>query len=338
LSDVEKQQALNWMLREVVMTNHDLLNSTSMEELWQRAVELARERLDVERCSVFLVKGKYLVGTYGTDHSRRTVDERGLKFVTSSLVRGLNLQSPTRNMPDWIVTENANLIEGDENSRIWVLRKGWLAAIAIRVHAGPAMALFFNDTAISQTPFDPVKQDLIAVYCSLIGNVAERKLLEQQLTQRTHELSKLLDISKTIQSTLQLKPLFRQILQTLRDVLKYDSAFVFERTSNYDLVLTDVEDAPDDLTPRQWPFHPDDIHIARMFETRAPTLITDVAADTPEARSFRQRQIRIMKHTKATGSCLQVPLVVRDEVIGMISIRSFGSKVAQLKTSHNAKA
>jgi predicted ATP-grasp superfamily ATP-dependent carboligase len=52
-----------------------LVEAESVDDLCRQAVELARERLGLERCSIFLVDGEDLRGTRGTDLDRRTTDE-----------------------------------------------------------------------------------------------------------------------------------------------------------------------------------------------------------------------------------------------------------------------
>ena len=321
----DKQQSFASALRTVVKASHELLNSNTLDELWRRAVELAREHLDVERCSIFLLQNAGLVGTFGTNLQRQTTDERGVHLPLDPSAQAFDRQFLAQGSPQWFVTEDMPLVEIIDNV-VHLLSNGWSVTTAIRSQTGTAVGFFFNDTAITHTPRDPLQQELLGVYCTLLGNIAERKMLEQRLTRRTRELSKLLDISQTIQSTLELKPLFRRILEQMREVIEFDVAHIYERLENYDLQLTESLNAPDEQLERVWPYHPDDTHIARMFETRQPTLIPDMTADSPEAHAFRQRLFRITKSSNPVGSVMQVPLVVRDEVIGMLSIRSFGAK------------
>lgn len=55
---------------------------------------------------------------------------------------------------------------------------GWAAVTPIW-SALSYIGLFFNDTAISNAAFDETKQELIAIYCSLLGNIIERQRAEE---------------------------------------------------------------------------------------------------------------------------------------------------------------
>jgi PAS domain-containing protein len=45
---------------------------------------------------------------------------------------------------------------------------------------GP-IGIVFNDNRISGAPLDPARQEMVAVYCSLLGNIIERKRAEEAL-------------------------------------------------------------------------------------------------------------------------------------------------------------
>jgi signal transduction histidine kinase len=59
--------------------------------------------------------------------------------------------------------------------------KGWNVLTPIISRDNVSFAVMSNDSAISGAPLDEEQQNLLAVYCSLLGNIAERKHLETQL-------------------------------------------------------------------------------------------------------------------------------------------------------------
>lgn len=106
--------------------------------------------------------------------------------------------------------------------------RGWNAQLAIRSRKGRAMGALYCDNAISGKASDPLYLGLIALYCSLLGSIAERKQFSDCLNARTHELTRLLDISQSIGSTLELQPLLKQIMNALEDVLGIDNVSISE--------------------------------------------------------------------------------------------------------------
>jgi hypothetical protein len=70
-----RERSLAEGLRAVAELADELVEAESVDDLCRQAVELARERLGLERCSIFLVDGEDLRGTRGTDLDRRTTDE-----------------------------------------------------------------------------------------------------------------------------------------------------------------------------------------------------------------------------------------------------------------------
>ena len=86
---------------------------------------------------------------------------------------------------------------------------------------------------------------LLQILAEIIGNALERKRaatallaerdsLEVRVAHRTHELSKLLEVSQTIGSTLKFEPLLTLILQKLNEVVAFDAASVSELHLNTD--------------------------------------------------------------------------------------------------------
>ena len=76
----EQQEAITAGLRAVVEVADELIACTDEDTVLRRAVELNREKLGLERCSIYLDDGDHLRGTYGTNRSGRTVDEREFRW------------------------------------------------------------------------------------------------------------------------------------------------------------------------------------------------------------------------------------------------------------------
>src|SRR5512147_2572884 len=75
----EQQQQQARRLRGALEAADELYQISDLELLYRRAVELTREKLDIERCGLFIIAadGETMLGTYGTDNQGKTVDEHG---------------------------------------------------------------------------------------------------------------------------------------------------------------------------------------------------------------------------------------------------------------------
>ena len=195
----ERQQWMMASLGTVLDAANVLLSAQSLEELWRLAVEIARERLGIERCAVFVRDAQTgdILGTFGTDQHGRSTDERSYRFSpVGPHWQPFLRQDP--NYPRWFVDHECDLTGMDEDNQPGAfIQKGWNVLTPISSRDGVQFAMMANDCAISHAPLDEERQNLLAVYCSLLGNIAERKRLETQLQSEaaknaaTHERSRL---------------------------------------------------------------------------------------------------------------------------------------------------
>jgi signal transduction histidine kinase/integral membrane sensor domain MASE1 len=152
-----------------------------------------------------------------------------------------------------------------------------------------------------------------------------------ELEARTRELATLLEVGRRVGSTLELQPLLTVILEQLGQVLAYDVADLFRLEGR---VLCRVHRVPPAgaghpaLGPERWPLRLAHHHRC-VAQRREALLVPDVGADTPEARLFRQAVAdsresggeQAPPDPPAVGAVMVVPLVVRDRVIGTLSVR-----------------
>jgi PAS domain S-box-containing protein len=172
--------------RAVIEAADELLSCADLDTLYRRAIELAREKLKVERCGLFTLDEQgWLCGTYGTDLQGQTSDERSAHFRPVNL-EGLNATSDQA----WKIIESEHAFwEGDQHRMIGA---GWVGATFIRTR-DRVMGVFYNDTAITHTPVDEAQQEVLAVYCSLLGSLIELKRAEEALRESESTMRALLD-------------------------------------------------------------------------------------------------------------------------------------------------
>ena len=180
----ERTQSTVKGLRAVVEAADELLRAPELDTFYRRAVELGREKLGLERCGLFLIDETqtYLLGTYGTDAHGQTIDEHGAREPLA--LRVALFQSDGK--PWNVVSGEWGYWEGDQHREFG---GGWVVGTAIRSVRGP-IGLMYNDAALTGAPVNDVLQETVAVYCSVVGNILERKQAEEAVRQLNTELER----------------------------------------------------------------------------------------------------------------------------------------------------
>ena len=163
-------------LRAVLQTADELIACPNEDALYLRAVELARTRLGLERCGIMVCQGNVVHGTYGTDLKGETTAEHGHRVELNDVWRErLRVRGPQEQR--WQVVEEPYRVW--ENGVVRETGRGWIGITPIQSSLqSAAIGVFCNDTAISGAPVDPIKQEAVAVFCSLLGNLVARKRAE----------------------------------------------------------------------------------------------------------------------------------------------------------------
>jgi signal transduction histidine kinase len=223
----ERERDLARNLRAIVAVIDELIACENLDTLLRRAVELAREKLGIERSAIFIYDpaSHVMRGTYGTDFERQTTDEHAGQFSPDSLAVLLSPEAKS-----WLVEERDHSCRvGDQ----WQVRgRGWVAVTAIRFGNQP-IGLFSNDTGITHTPLNEATQETLVVYCSLLGNLIERQRTEEKITQlnrdlerRTSELTALNRAGRILASTLDLDPLLNLVMEQIKALVDAEAASV----------------------------------------------------------------------------------------------------------------
>jgi PAS domain S-box-containing protein len=152
--------------------------------------------------------------------------------------------------------------------------------------------------------------------------VTERRQAEQELIERTHELSTLLQISRQVALTLELEPLLGLILDHLKTVVDYEGATISRWEGETLSVLAHRGVIPQEHAS-QLRFDPEDTLIGRqVILDQKPVIIPDVAADTPVAHDLRKLVGQRLETTSPqAGSWMALPLTVKDRVIGILTLQ-----------------
>ena len=151
--------------------------------------------------------------------------------------------------------------------------------------------------------------------------VTARQHLEQRVEERTRELATLLEISHNVASTLELEPLLGLALDHLGEVVAYDAAStMILHDGTLDIVAYRGPIPRGEALALSFPL--DDAEANRaVIERREPIIVDDVRGDEPLARAIRETAGAELDSTYGyIRAWMGIPLVVKDRVMGMLSL------------------
>ncbi|HMP89356.1 MAG TPA: PAS domain S-box protein [Kiritimatiellia bacterium] len=181
----KRERARSYDLKAVVEIADRLIASADLDTLLRKAIELARSHLRVERCSILLNEGDHLKGTYGTDLKGMTTDERHMALPFDAAWEN-RFKMWHKKSSQWIIERDIQRSSPD--ARLAQSRDFWVATTPIKGSNNRVIGVFCNDTVISGSPPDERLQDVLAVFCSLLGNIIERQRGMDDLRRRDQVL------------------------------------------------------------------------------------------------------------------------------------------------------
>lgn len=205
------------LILKVLRIVRQLLPIDDLDELLKAGVELPRSVLGVERCALWLLNhdGESFRGTWGTDIYGRTSDERSQSCTVKDLEK--TLATPFQQLEGWVVRQDeSRLTWTPEGKR--VEGSGWNTVIPLTGPEGNVGA-FFQDAAISNSPLNPHLQDVMSIYCSLLGQLAGRRLAEKREFFLSHGLEELLLAADELMTFDDIDLLHRRIVELARQRL-----------------------------------------------------------------------------------------------------------------------
>jgi len=157
----------------------------------------------------------------------------------------------------------------------------------------------------------------------------ENARLFEQTEQRTRELATLLDVARNVASTIELEPLLHLVLEQTRAVVDYENGAVFLRDGDELEVIALHARTPElerQLRASQigmrFLIRENEI-VWSMVQRGEHVIIDDIHADTRLAASYRRAVTpELLPHV---GSWLGVPLMLKDEVSGMLALTNAGT-------------
>lgn len=142
------------------------------DRILRRAIELVRDRLGLKRAGIFVLDRSHslMLGAWGMDLSCAVVDEHHVIYE----LRGTDLEAVRRaeeRGAAFTVFESSPIIE-HQGGETRIAGRGWVAKTPIPSTRG-AIAMMFNDAALTGEAVDPVKQAHAAIFCSALGTMLD---------------------------------------------------------------------------------------------------------------------------------------------------------------------
>jgi signal transduction histidine kinase len=149
-----------------------------------------------------------------------------------------------------------------------------------------------------------------------------RDELEKRVEERTRDLQTVLEVSRNVASTLELRPLLRIFIDQVRQVADYNRSSIF-LVEGSDLVMFSSRVAGEDQQPASLRFPIAAIEpVWRKVGNQQACIIDAFFGDSEEAVAYRSVFTDVMEALLPIRSWMGIPLVVKDQVIGMITLSS----------------
>ncbi len=157
---------------DILSAADELVTYRDLDVVLRRAVELGRDRIGLERTTLFLYDetGERLCGTWGTGLKGETTDEHHLYFNAGFHHREATAQA-IAGVARWMVFSDAPLIV-DVDGEPRVAGHGWNVITPILGRRGP-LGLYCNDSARTGSPVSEALQMQTAIFCRILGGVIE---------------------------------------------------------------------------------------------------------------------------------------------------------------------
>jgi methylphosphotriester-DNA--protein-cysteine methyltransferase len=160
----------------VMAAADDVAACSEPDDMLRCAVELARERIGLERVGLYLhdsgARSILMRGTWGTGPARETTDERGLSYECSPADYQA-LGQVQENGGLWMYLGSAPLVAVHPNRSV-ILGQGWLVITPL-IWAREVVGVMYNDAALSQRPVDEHQQARAAVFCRLLAALVKAR-------------------------------------------------------------------------------------------------------------------------------------------------------------------
>ena len=162
---------------------------------------------------------------------------------------------------------------------------------------------------------------VVASFTDITERLQAYHSLEQRVKERTRELTAVLDVSRDVASTLELKSLLKVILQRLKSVVDYTDAGIVTLDQGYFRFLEHQGQVDrNKMLEFRVPVEQDSGYL-RILRSQEPLIIGDIWTNDPWLQNLQKaagdKMMYLFKHIH---SWLGVPLITHDRVIGILRL------------------
>ncbi len=205
----------------------ELSRLSTLDQLYQQAIAVGREKLGIDRLGLFLVSGdrEAFFGTFGTDRNGIVRDERGFAGKVKEDPFMLELLDSNRRT---VYRLDAPLLD------YWsAVGEGWNAMTAIW-DRDELIGILAADNLITHAPLTTMTLELMNLYAETLGHLIARKRTEQVLRDAegnnrrfVERLRDLHEVSMELAMVSDLWVLFRKAIELGRGRLGFDRIGLF---------------------------------------------------------------------------------------------------------------
>ncbi|MBN1311900.1 MAG: GAF domain-containing protein [Anaerolineae bacterium] len=256
-----------------------------------------------------------------------------MKLDVSTLVKEVNIEGSPDDLVFALKDAGGHVFYGDEAvfdadpvrylvslpEGSWTLaaapRGGWTSAVQEQVHEFQLAGLIIVGLVMGIVYLSVSRQAQLAEAVRQRTQEIARlnQELEARVERRTRELSTLLQTARSVASTLELQPLLVRILDQLREVVDYQAASIFLLEGQDTLNLLEYRGPLqlDELPRRHDLTEPDNLHLARVIQSKAPVILPGTDPALPEQKIMEA-------DNPQKYFWMGVPLMAKGRVIGML--------------------
>ncbi|RMG98709.1 MAG: GAF domain-containing protein [Chloroflexi bacterium] len=274
--------------------------ATSEDELIERVTTLIGQTFYLDNFGILLYNEKdNFLYPHPSYHTLKPIKMPPFISANQGIVgRAIRTGRPVR-VGD--VTKDPDYFESDPNTR---------SELCVPLIAGHKIIGVINAESHRPHAFTDADERLLLTLANQMMTAIEKIRLLQAEQKRRQEAETLRQVAASLTSTLNLEQVLENVLDQLRRVISYDSASILLFQGN-EILLSAARGLPTPETMIGRTFPAQNSLIEEIRETRRPLVLADAQKDGRFQRWANTDYVR---------GWIGVPLIVRDEVIGVLTI------------------
>jgi PAS domain S-box-containing protein len=162
---------------------------------------------------------------------------------------------------------------------------------------------------------------VLVSFVDITERVQMYRLMEERVKESTRELSALLEVSRTLVSTLDLPSLLKAILVQLKQVVDYTGAAIARLDGDAFSILEYLGPVPREIMLNFRISNKDDTGYRRVMLSRKPYIIQDMWENNPWLKTLQtQTDAQLAEALKPAHSWIGVPMITQNQIVGILRL------------------